>query len=108
MATQLPVNTAKGGSVATGCCTPKEDKAPQKMSVTPKRVIPIIFLPGIMGSNLRNSAGRQNQLGNRNNIAWRPDRFRERQHLLTLAHHKDNFSLILWLPKLIRTIPTRT
>ncbi|WP_404932196.1 esterase/lipase family protein [Massilia atriviolacea] len=35
--------------------------------------MPIIFIPGIMGSNLRMSAARQRALGADNNIAWRPD-----------------------------------
>ncbi|NVD71021.1 hypothetical protein HUX88_10690 [Duganella sp. BJB1802] len=74
MATQLGVNIASGGLIAKGCCTPTEDKSPQKMSVPPKRVIPVIFLPGIMGSNLRNTANRQQELGKSDNIAWRPDR----------------------------------
>ncbi|MGZ4964782.1 MAG: esterase/lipase family protein [Limisphaerales bacterium] len=39
----------------------------------PKRVLPIIFLPGIMGSNLRMSAERQRELKQKDNIAWRPD-----------------------------------
>lgn len=74
MATQLAANSANGGCTAHGRCTPKEDKTPQKMSVVPRRVIPVIFLPGIMGSNLRNKAARQKDLGNSNNIAWRPDK----------------------------------
>jgi hypothetical protein len=43
------------------------------MSALPKRVLPIIFLPGIMGSNLRLSSVRQRALGRSNNVAWRPD-----------------------------------
>jgi hypothetical protein len=39
----------------------------------PKRVLPIIFLPGSMGSNLRMSAERQKELKQKDNIAWRPD-----------------------------------
>jgi hypothetical protein len=35
--------------------------------------LPIIFLPGIMGSNLRMSAARQQELTSKDNIAWRPD-----------------------------------
>ncbi|MBV6323125.1 hypothetical protein KVP70_19510 [Duganella sp. HSC-15S17] len=73
MATQLGINVASGGVIAKGCCTPKEDRAPQKMAAPPRRVVPIIFLPGIMGSNLRNTEARQRELGNANNIAWRPD-----------------------------------
>ncbi|MDF0604330.1 GPI inositol-deacylase [Neisseriaceae bacterium TC5R-5] len=41
--------------------------------VPPERVIPIILLPGIMGSNLRQTAERQEQMGRSNNVVWRPD-----------------------------------
>lgn len=44
------------------------------MVVPPRRVIPIVFLPGIMGSNLRMNAKMQKALKKDNNIAWRPDR----------------------------------
>lgn len=39
----------------------------------PNRVIPIIFLPGVMGSNLRMSRARKADLKSPNDIAWRPD-----------------------------------
>lgn len=39
----------------------------------PNRVIPIIFLPGVMGSNLRMAKDQQKKIGRDNNIAWRPD-----------------------------------
>ena len=58
---------------AEGFATPKQDKAPQCARFLPMRVLPIIFLPGIMGSNLRMSAQRQAEMGKSNNIAWRPD-----------------------------------
>jgi hypothetical protein len=58
---------------AEGFATPKEDKKPQCARVLPKRILPVIFLPGIMGSNLRMSAQRQKELGQKDNIAWRPD-----------------------------------
>lgn len=74
MANQLPVSAGHDAVKADGCCTPKEDKQPQKMSVPPKKVLPIVFIPGIMGSNIRMSAPRQAQLKKKNNIAWRPDR----------------------------------
>lgn len=45
----------------------------QNSNATLERVIPVIFLPGIMGSNLRMSPARQTQLNQKNNIAWRPD-----------------------------------
>ena len=85
MATQLPVNTEKRGVTASGCCTPSSDRIPQKMSVTPRRVLPIIFLPGIMGSNLRMSAERQAFVKASNNIAWRPDHVKEGAALLAAS-----------------------
>jgi hypothetical protein len=74
MATQLPVKAENCGKKATGYCTPKEDKQPQKMSVPPRRVLPIVFLPGIMGSNLRMTEAVQRKLKKTSNVAWRPDR----------------------------------
>ncbi|WEF33633.1 esterase/lipase family protein [Pseudoduganella chitinolytica] len=58
---------------AEGFGTPKEDKKPQCARFLPKRALPVIFLPGIMGSNLRMSAERQALLKRKDNIAWRPD-----------------------------------
>ncbi|UOD33517.1 hypothetical protein INH39_22305 [Massilia violaceinigra] len=70
----MPVDpAAKQGTVAQGFVTPKQDRTPQVLSIPPRRVLPIIFIPGIMGSNLRLSADRQRELGIDNNIAWRPD-----------------------------------
>lgn len=39
----------------------------------PNRVIPVIFLPGVMGSNLRMSKARKKDLKSQDDIAWRPD-----------------------------------
>lgn len=39
----------------------------------PDKVIPVIFLPGVMGSNLRMSKTRQKKLKRDDNRAWRPD-----------------------------------
>lgn len=58
---------------AEGFATPKQDKKPQCARFLPKKVLPIIFLPGIMGSNLRMSEQRQKELHRKDNIAWRPD-----------------------------------
>jgi hypothetical protein len=73
MPTQLSVPIQCGGRKTYGYCTPEEDRAYQKMVVPPRRVIPIVFIPGIMGSNLRMTSARQLQLKKKNNIAWRPD-----------------------------------
>lgn len=74
MGRQLGVNGSADKPKANGCCTPREDKQPQKMAIPPKRVLPIVFLPGIMGSSLRMSAARQAELNKSDNIAWKPDR----------------------------------
>lgn len=58
---------------AEGFATPQQDKKLQCARIPPKRILPIIFLPGIMGSNLRMSAQRQQEMKKKNNIAWRPD-----------------------------------
>nr|WP_314538859.1 hypothetical protein [uncultured Massilia sp.] len=58
---------------ASGFATPKQDQKPQCARMLPKRVLPIIFLPGIMGSNLRMSEKRRRELKKTDNIAWRPD-----------------------------------
>ncbi|WP_157271780.1 esterase/lipase family protein [Azohydromonas aeria] len=79
---QLPVRPETGGRITEGYVTPTPDRLPQKVAVPPRRVIPIVFLPGIMGSNLRLSAQRQRELGKDNNIAWRPDRSGEASALL--------------------------
>jgi len=71
----LPAQQHAGAArKAEGFATPKQDKKPQCARMLPKRVLPIIFLPGIMGSNLRMSAARQKELRQKDNIAWRPDR----------------------------------
>ena len=71
---QLPTQPhVASGRQAEGFFTPTQDLMPQVISIPPKRVLPIIFLPGIMGSNLRMSAARQAQMRKNNNIAWRPE-----------------------------------
>lgn len=71
----LPAQQHKGAARKTeGFATPKQDKKPQCARMVPKRVLPIIFLPGIMGSNLRMSTERQKALRQKDNIAWRPDK----------------------------------
>lgn len=70
----LPVQKQQEAALkAQGFATPNQDKKPQCARILPKRVLPIIFLPGIMGSNLRMSVQRQEQLFKSDNIAWRPD-----------------------------------
>lgn len=74
MAVKLTTESESMGHRATGFCTPKEDKSPQKMCVPGRRVIPIIFIPGIMGTNLRLTQERQRRLKKANNIAWNADK----------------------------------
>lgn len=66
-----------GRQVGEGYFTPESDKIGQKFSFAPRRVIPVIFLPGIMGSNLRMTPQRQRELRKKNNIAWNMDRVSE-------------------------------
>lgn len=80
MATRLnlPVDTrTQGNQRPAGFGTPKRDITPQVAHFAPRHVLPIIFLPGIMGSNLCiTSEERMRQLGrsdSEDNIAWRPD-----------------------------------
>lgn len=74
MSATVNTNPASGGKEGTGFCTPTADRSPQRFCVPPKRVIPIIFIPGIMGSNLRLSKSRQERLTKSSNIAWNPDK----------------------------------
>jgi len=70
----LPAQQNKGAArKAEGFATPQQDKKLQCAKFLPKRVLPIVFLPGIMGSNLRMSTQRQRELHKEDNIAWRPD-----------------------------------
>lgn len=75
---QLPVDLqTPDGQRPTGFGTPQQDRAAQVAHFAPRRVLPIVFLPGIMGSNLRiSSSQRMRQLGRgkpESNMAWRPD-----------------------------------
>jgi len=53
--------------------TETADKARHDITVPPGKIIPVIFLPGVMGSNLRMSKKRQDDLKRPDNRAWRPD-----------------------------------
>jgi hypothetical protein len=70
----LPARPNKDAAhMAEGFTTPQQDTRPQCARFLPKRALPIIFIPGIMGSNLRMSEERRKQMGRQDNIAWRPD-----------------------------------
>lgn len=81
---QLPTRPDKlSGRETEGFVTPTQDLMPQMLSIPPRRVLPIIFLPGIMGSNLRLTAKRQEALDKKkNNIAWRPENMTESMKLM--------------------------
>lgn len=53
--------------------TVHEDKIGREIHVLPSKVIPIIFLPGIMGSNLKLKAARQEELKKKTDVSWRPE-----------------------------------
>jgi hypothetical protein len=53
--------------------TETTDTIRHDVAVPPDKVIPVIFLPGVMGSNLRMSKSRQKDLKRDDNRAWRPD-----------------------------------
>lgn len=50
-----------------------DDTSRHDVQVPPGKLIPVIFLPGVMGSNLRMSHKRQQELQRDDNRAWRPD-----------------------------------
>lgn len=62
-----------GHAGAVVALTPSTDTRRASLPVPPDKVIPVIFLPGIMGSHLRMSRKRQKDLKRDDNIAWRPD-----------------------------------
>jgi hypothetical protein len=53
--------------------TKTDDTIRHDVTVPPSKVIPVIFLPGVMGSNLRLSKVRQQKLELTDNRSWRPD-----------------------------------
>jgi hypothetical protein len=63
--------------------TEVNDTRRHDVRVPPGKVIPVIFLPGVMGSNLRMSKKRQNELKREDSRAWRPD------DLMTLSGKLD-------------------
>lgn len=70
----IPTQLQKNGQqYAEGFLTPKDFDSVQVASFAPQRVIPVIFIPGIMGTHLRMSHERQEELKKKNNVAWRPD-----------------------------------
>lgn len=53
--------------------TETSDTIRHDVKLPPGKIIPVIFLPGVMGSNLRLSKERQKNLDRPDNRSWRPD-----------------------------------
>jgi hypothetical protein len=64
---------ADGTQVAKASSTPHDDQRGCEMHVLPNRTIPVVFIPGIMGSNLRVTAARQAELKKTTDVSWRPE-----------------------------------
>lgn len=64
---------ADGTQSAQAASTPTADQRGCEMHVLPTRAIPVVFIPGIMGSNLRMTSKRSKELKRDDNISWRPD-----------------------------------
>ncbi len=62
-----------GSPGLTYILTPESDTRRIHMVVPPSMAIPVVFLPGIMGSNLRMTRERKETLDRKDNRAWRPD-----------------------------------
>ncbi|MGK5027171.1 hypothetical protein [Janthinobacterium sp. RB2R34] len=65
--------TVGGWAEYTVNLTEIKDTVRHDVTVPPKKIIPIIFLPGVMGSNLRMTKKRQEELKRPDNRSWRPD-----------------------------------
>lgn len=63
----------KGRITAEGASSEATDKRGLEIHVPPRKVIPVIFLPGIMGTHLRLTTERHQTLRSSDNIAWRPE-----------------------------------
>ncbi|MGK5014653.1 esterase/lipase family protein [Janthinobacterium sp. HLS12-2] len=55
------------------------------VTIPPRKIIPIIFLPGVMGSNLRMTKKRQDDLKRPDNRSWRPDDMVDKSGNLAVA-----------------------
>ena len=64
---------ANGTQSAQASSTPTADQRGCEMRVLPNRAIPVVFIPGIMGSNLKMTTKRRSELDKSNNISWRPE-----------------------------------
>ena len=62
-----------GAQVAKASSTPRDDQRGCEMHVLPSRTIPVVFIPGIMGSNLKVTPQRQAELKKTTDVSWRPE-----------------------------------
>ncbi|MCH8178956.1 MAG: hypothetical protein IIA02_04120 [Proteobacteria bacterium] len=62
-----------GTQVAQASSTPRDDQRGCEMHVLPSRTIPVVFLPGIMGSHLKVTSQRQAELKKTTDVSWRPE-----------------------------------
>lgn len=62
-----------GAQVAKASSTPRDDQRGCEMHVLPSRTIPVVFIPGIMGSNLKITPQRQAELKKTTDVSWRPE-----------------------------------
>lgn len=72
---KLPITVGHDGlSTARTTFTPKAMKTPGEITVRPKKVMPVIFVPGIMGSNLcaRPDLSESHHGLDPGEVAWRP------------------------------------
>jgi hypothetical protein len=61
------------------------DTVRHDVTIPPGKIIPIIFLPGVMGSNLRITKKRQDDLKRPDNRSWRPDDMVDKSGNLAVA-----------------------
>jgi len=64
---------ADGTQVAQASSTPRNDQRGCEVHVLPNRTIPVVFIPGIMGSHLKLTPQRQAELKKTTDVSWRPE-----------------------------------
>lgn len=62
-----------GTQVAQASSTPRNDQRGCEVHVLPSRTIPVVFIPGIMGSHLKLTPQRQAELKKTTDVSWRPE-----------------------------------
>ena len=64
---------ADGTQVAQASSTPRNDQRGCEVHVLPHRTVPVVFIPGIMGSHLKLTPQRQAELKKTTDVSWRPE-----------------------------------